>query len=215
MYIELTETNASFRRKVINAICADLSIKFLLATKNIKSGIQKEIGVFFKVSKEYYLMTTDTQIRADLGFPAGTERNHLDAVIDKIVDNIYVNFTPLNPKGGTITGGIEIGIMLSDFSDVLSIPQAVIPSNAGHLVEWLKWILLEGDRIIISTHDVVYGNFGRSKEGHMTIGGVWRVNSNISGTKNNNWLTRTVDKYRPDIQTMFDRIVSHEISRVI
>ena len=60
-------------------------------------------------------------------------------------------------------------------------------------LEWLNWLLKEGDKIIV-------GNFGfekitgrgRSSLGSMKKGGSWRISPQHAGTEDDNFITRAL-----------------------
>ena len=68
------------------------------------------------------------------------------------------------------------------------------PIDGGSL-PWLQWLLLEGDSIIIANFGVEYSNEaqGRAGPARMTRQArPFRVNPKFSGTKDDNFITRSL-----------------------
>ena len=210
--IQVNETNDSFKQKVLLAICEELTLKFFLISKRVRDDVARDIKSLFKNTKEYQMMTSDANTIADFGFRVGTQINKLNAIIDKISENIYVSFTPFTPKKNSISGGITLGILIKDFSDLFDLPEAKTKGEDGYVMEWLRWLLERGDSIIIDNYHVEYGPFGRSHEGHMIIGGVWKVSSLISGTMKNNWLTRALTDSDEHARTALKDIITNSVA---
>ena len=111
---------------------------------------------------------------------------------------------------------IDINILEEDYSDVLSLPEAVYTytsSNGSGVLEWLKWILLGGNGTIVGGFEFSPSSspFSRTGGGLMTPGNGWGVPSNLAGTASNNILTRSLQNIEKDIQV----IVSQEIQRIL
>lgn len=111
---------------------------------------------------------------------------------------------------------IEIGILKKDYSDLLSLPESIYTyvSNRGSgILEWLRWLLLEGDSAIISGFEFSLENspFSRTGGGLMVTGTNWKVPSSLSGTSQNNILTRALQNIQKDIEL----IVETELKRAI
>ena len=111
---------------------------------------------------------------------------------------------------------IDISILEEDYSDVLSLPEAVYTytsSNGSGVLEWLKWILLGGNGTIVGGFEFSPSSspFSRTGGGLMTPGNGWGVPSNLAGTASNNILTRSLQNIEKDIQV----IVSQEIQRIL
>ena len=111
---------------------------------------------------------------------------------------------------------IDINILEEDYSDVLSLPEAVYTytsSNGSGVLEWLKWILLGGNGTIVGGFEFSPSSspFSRTGGGLMTPGNGWGVPSNLAGTASNNILTRSLQNIEKDIQV----IISQEIQRIL
>ena len=114
-------------------------------------------------------------------------------IVQSIVSTIKLNTRNSRASGNGINGGFTLTIQPIDYSNLfsLSIAEQVIE---GGSIPWLKWLLTLGDTIIIADFGVEYGPFGRTGQAHMTYGSrPFKVNSSISGTANNNFITKAVN----------------------
>lgn len=213
--LKVLETNSSFKKKILLAICEELTLKLLLISKKVRDDIAAKIAPAFQNTQEYDMLLNDQQVRADFGFRPRTTQGIIDGVIQRIADSIEVTFTPLVPRSNSIKGGLTVSVLLSNFSDVLALSKAKFTSN-GHSVDWLDWLLLQGDRIIIQNYHVEYGvGLGRSYKGHMEKTGIYSINSKISGTANNNWLTRAILSNEIMITDMMTGVIQHHLDRIL
>lgn len=212
--LDVLETDSSFFKAVCVAICDELNIKLPPLIKTIQSDISSNIGKVFKNTDEYSLLTTDEQIIGDTGLTHGREKQILETIINRIANSITVNYEKLVFSGVNLNGGFNIGILLSDYSDILSLEEARFISKNG-VNEWLKWILLSGSEIVINDYRVEYGRFGRSGKAHMVLSGVWSVDSRIQGTQNDNWLTRALFNNKSMVEEIILNAVQKEMQRIL
>jgi hypothetical protein len=145
---------------------------------------------------------------AEIGVPDINTR--LTAIVQAIAQNINVKIS------GTKRITINIIILQQDYSDVLSLPEAVYAYTSARgsgVLEWAKWILLGGNGTIVGGFDFAPVNspFSRTGGGLMRSGGGWRVPPGLSGTSTNNILTRALENIEKDIQA----IVNRELQRIL
>lgn len=145
---------------------------------------------------------------AEIGVPDINTR--LVSIVQAIATNIRVKVS------GTKRISLNITILEDDYSDVLSLPEAVYAytsATGSGILEWAKWILLGGNGTIVGGFDFapVTSPFSRTGGGLMRPGGGWRMPSGLSGTANDNILTRALENIEKDIQL----IVSKELQRIL
>jgi len=111
---------------------------------------------------------------------------------------------------------IEIKILRDDYSDILSLPEAVytyISAKGSGILEWLKWILLDGTSQVVGGFEFspLTSPFSRTGGGVMVAGNGWSVPPSIAGSAGNNILTRSLQNIEQDIKI----IVNQELQRMI
>lgn len=173
--------------------------------QNIKSEVQAEVISAFRSSRIYQELVIG-DLRKHFGLPKGQEFNLVDTIIQKIASSVIVDYVPIALFGTNFQGGIVIHIQKEGFADLLTLPEAVVDNNP-----WLDWLIMQGDRIIVSDFSVAFGNFPFSRSGDAimikNIGGFWKVPSFASGTPNNNWITRTLELMQNNISDIVEKQV--------
>lgn len=134
----------------------------------------------------------------------------IDVIIDQFSKSVNVQYLPKG-KFGTIV----IRIINSDYSDVLSLPESFYSysetDGRGGIIEWLRWLLLEGRSTIVAGYDFQPGAEGRTNKGMMVKmqNGGWSIPSRFAGTANDNFVTRSLMNIDKDIES----IIRQEITK--
>ena len=121
----------------------------------------------------------------------------------------------------TVTGGtrnilsINIGIIKKDYGDLFSLPESVFQytsRNGSGVLEWLKWVLVEGQGTIVQGYEfTLQDGRGRTLGGVMSKGSGWSVPPSLQGSPTDNILLRTLNNIDRDIET----ICKQELNRII
>lgn len=180
----------------------------------IKRDIVANIGDIFSFSPEYQsIISGDLSI--NFGIPSGEAQQKLKVIVETLARSTMIDFIPLRQRAKQITGGFRISAFQSDFADILSLAESYQKTDKGQQLPWLEWLLLEGDRVIISEYFFLPGSFKQSRTG----GGImafdtlkhWRVPPQYSGTVRNNWITRTVTAYIDDIGIIIEQAIKKHL----
>ena len=144
----------------------------------------------------------------EMGVPDINER--LQSIIRIAAKNFKIKVTPANILN------ISIEILEDDYSLLLSLPESVFPyisAKGSGILQWLRWILLEGNSPIVRDFEFTPtpSRFSRTGGGVMMRGGGWNVPSSLAGTSQNNILTRALQNIEKDIESL----VSQELQRII
>ncbi len=176
----------------------------------IKSRMGIEVSKELKESTVYKEITLGGSLLGQLGL---SNPSDLDDIIDAWANGIEVTYSLTKGK----FGAINIGILESTYSDVLSLPQAsYVSERSGLLVEWLRWLLLEGNAVLVKD----YFFLDRSGvPGSRTGLGImvesrsrnWSIPPRFAGTSGDNFATRALS----DIDKVIDDIVRQEITKGI
>ena len=95
-------------------------------------------------------------LAADFGFRQGQEKQRVDPIIEKIVESISIS-RKVNRRPKTIQTVFTVSGVPAGHNDILSMSEAFYFSN-GNVIEWLDWILIQGDSQIIENYKVVSDN---------------------------------------------------------
>ena len=99
---------------------------------------------------------------------------------------------------------MSIYIQPSSFDNLLSLAVANVITERGEVLPWLEWLLTAGNAIVIAGYSVEYGNFQTSRTGGaiMEPVGFFKVDSQFSGTPENNFITRAIEPYGEEINNL-------------
>jgi hypothetical protein len=183
---------------VLDEIARVLSQAFRAAARGIGGRVGAIATEAVRNSPEYASLL-DGKLRHELGVVDAAPI--LKAVTDGIADGVSVTSLGCRRAGEGIEGGMRVEILKGDYSEVLSVPGARFVSEQGYDVEWLRWLTLEGDRLLVAEHHFVKGftEFSRTGNGIMIRGGSWRVPPEFSGTREDNWLLRALVGSLPEM----------------
>lgn len=194
--LHINETAASFHNKILQEIARLFNANFKRILKPLRSDIRGEVTNVFRLS-DVYDAIINGPLDAILGLPQDEAARRVDEVIDTIGNNIDISLEVFKPSGSKIVGGIKIGVLMADFSDILSLPVASYGDAKGNYIPWLDWLLIKGDSIIIADYEVQFGPHPKSRSGsaimvkNKNVG--FKIPPEYSGTQGDNWLTRAID----------------------
>lgn len=185
---------------------------------SIKTQVGELIKVLIKATPEFDSIMNG-QLKLDLGL--AHPQTALAQILDKLADSVQINFKPLKIKNEDLIGNLEIDIISGSFSNILDLSESTYYSK-GYRIPWLEWLLLKGDAIIIANYSVKYftRTVGASNTGsalmihnnkHKTG---WRVPSQFSGTKDNNFITRAFINNPQTEKTIGDILETEITSRI-
>ena len=147
------------------------------------------------------------ELRHQFGLVDGASR--ISNIIDMWAESVEVRYV----SGFGKLGGISISMGDNDYSRALSMSEAEFTTEKGVSLEWLRWLLLEGDTRIVNRYQFQSGRRGRAGGGIMVSRqrASWGVPSQFAGTDNDNFATRALESMQDEI----DVIVRREITKVI
>jgi hypothetical protein len=193
---KILDTDSQINSKILSAIIAYLQPIF----DKVESSTQKILPIYVKqalFAEPEYVSLLSGQLRSELGVPDADSR--INRLFDAWSSNVNLRKSPLSARAGRLSGGFSLDIIKSDFSDVLSLPESiVVDDTSGSTIPWLRWLLLDGNKILIRNYTVQMGNNPRSRTGSAIMVSSqkinWRVPAQFAGTVNNNWVTRAIER---------------------
>ena len=188
----------------------EVALRIKSSINNITEAIEIALQTLVKL-RLYEAPEVDSlasgELRHQFGLVDGASR--ISNIIDMWAESVEVRYV----SGFGKLGGISISMGDNDFSRALSMPEAEFTTEKGTSLEWLRWLLLEGDTRIVNRYQFQSGRRGRAGGGIMVSRqrASWGVPSQFAGTDNNNFATRALESMQDEI----DVIVRREITKVI
>jgi len=202
--LNLVGNNPQIAREILIALLPDVKTYFSTRV----SGIQDQIAdllINSIMSEPEYTSLLQGSLFHEFGIPDPASR--IDDIFRTIRDGGVLTIKQPSISGNQIKGGFKISMVKQDFNDLISLGGSSFITEKGSTLNWLKWLLLEGDTIIISDYSYSVEGPGKSRTGLgvMVSGGSWRVPPEFAGNIKNNWITRAIDKAMPAIEAVVTR----------
>jgi hypothetical protein len=125
----------------------------------------------------------------------------LSSALDIWLDQIFLSVNTFKASGSRITGGFSLYVIETDKSSVINLSDSTYTTEKGDEIPWMKWLLTAGDQTIIRDYIAITGDLShipqsRTGEGIMRYvpGRVYKVPAEYSGTEENNFVTRSLDR---------------------
>lgn len=151
-----------------------------------------------------YTSLNNGDLQIDFGFESG--QNVGEKVVKEVSNSI--SFTKLRPNSFSV-GGLRLEVLKGGINFLLNKDFSSYDSN-GNSVDWLNWLLLAGDTIVVADYEVIYKRTRSSRSGRglmispeMTKG--FRVRPEMSGVEDDNWITRSLLVAEKKLQEHFQQ----------
>lgn len=219
--LRLIDPLSYIEKKILSACVKEMNIAFPKAIQAIEDDIQNHIKTIFVNSPEFKALTENNGLlRYSFGLPQSDALSACDNILNELANSIHVNFTKFRVSGSKgVTGGIKVYGFLSDFSDILGLSTSSTKTLKGDQLDWLQWLLIEGDKVIINDYNIVLGSFSSSRSGGAIMieskSSAWRVPPQYSGTINDNWITRAVDDAAAFVEALIAGAIEFNIKKVL
>jgi hypothetical protein len=187
LIIKLAESDKTIETKMLAAMQKHVNYRFQLAQPIIISRLKYQVAEWIMDTDEVQSLL-DGQLRADFGIPSPS--TSVTNIVESITRTVTVVFKPVSK---TLTGQVlTVAVQPRSLANVLGLGETII-TKKGAKLDWLEWLLVRGDDIIVADYHVEYGPFGRTGEAHMILPGLFRVDPAFSGTSKDNFVTRALD----------------------
>ena len=122
-------------------------------------------------------------------------------------------------KPKAISKGIEANLVINmikeNYADIVSSGSGVYASEKGSQINWLRWLLLEGNNSVVIGYRYLPKTDANSRTGKgIMISGqssIYRVPPQFAGTASDNWITRGIDQALPQIESYINRMVQKSL----
>jgi hypothetical protein len=197
--LTIIESNAAIERKIKKALSKQVSDRLSKAANRVLNAVSPVIASALWSSQEIASLSSGT-LRAEFGLTFDPSSQIVGAIMDSLEIDIRQVDSNLN-------GGFTLTMQPSNFSNLLSLPIAEQPIEKGGSIPWLEWLLKAGDSVVVADFGVEFGPHGRTGKARMARGksSPYKVNSSFSGTADNNFITRAIDRAYPKIQEIIRR----------
>ena len=206
---QILENDQQINKAVMSALLPEV-ISFM---NNAISTIKRELPDVLQnaiMNTPEYSSLLNGKLKYEFGIPDSNTK--LSGLINTWIDNIRYPYMKPTIVGNKIKSTFEANAIRVDFAEVLYSDDAlVIDTIRGYNLPWLEWLLLEGNKTIISKQEVVIGPNKFSRTGNALMRNSnksWKVPSEFSGTITDNWITRAIDGVEGNIQSLLDRAFS-------
>lgn len=198
----LQESPRQIKNLMINALLPEIDRYLHRVLADIKLPIQNIIATSIKDSPEYKsLIDNAGKLRGALGVVDAQSK--LEIIIDKWKSDVGIGYDPPTNVGGKIRAGFSLQVIRGDYADVINLAVSKFTSENNYLVPWLEWLLLAGQSRVVQNYVIEYGNSVRSRTGLAVMrkhpSGGFSVPSEYSGTDEDNFVTRALDKASNEI----------------
>lgn len=207
--LKLLESSKEIQDKILEAMLPEIKKIMNDGIKHIKNNLSSIVELAIKDSPEY-----DSLISGKLKYEFGIADSNikLSSLLTAWTSNIIYNYQQPMIRNGKIKSSFSANMIRVDFSDVLYADfSSVVDIERGYTLPWLEWLLLEGNRTIIKNYEVIFGPSRFSRTGLAIMSPSsrsWKVPSEFSGTMDDNWITRAIDRAEPSIQKLLDEAFS-------
>lgn len=200
--IDIVETNEDISSKILKALRPQVNSYFKNVFEKIKDNLSNLVISAITSAPEYNELISG-RLKAEFGIPDSSSR--LQRILE-VWKNITFKYKSVKNDGKQLVGSFELSMIKQDFSDVINLAEASFVTEKGSTLNWLEWLLLFGDQVIIKDYNVILGSNPRSRTGMAimsgSVSGKWSVPSEYSGTINNNWITRAIDNADSSINNL-------------
>lgn len=202
--ITIIESGSDIQKKINKALAKEVNKSLAFTARLLKSRIDPIIKTALASSPEI------TSLRGGiLKAEFGLTNDPTSTIINAIVASLTVDYIKVDEK---FNGGLQIVMQPDTFSNLFSLGVAEQPLDDYGSLPWLRWLLTLGDAIIITDFGVEFGNLPGSRTGLAVMrrkNAPYKVNSAFSGTPDNNFITRAVQRVRSQIETAIQGVMKN------
>ena len=204
--LKLVESQSDISKKILDAIKAEINKIMISVVLVLQQNIKKSLEDKIKNSRTWQSLE-EGKLRAEFGLPDDIA-TRLGEILEIWLRQIDVDYKTVTGTT-TLKGGITVGLLETDWNQVLSSDAAIIVTKYGTVLPWLEWLLIYGDKTIIQDYVVIMKPTPQSRSGMaimaQQVGGQWRVPPEFSGTPDNNFITEILEGMGPEIELMIEK----------
>jgi hypothetical protein len=204
--LKLIANNQSIGKDILIALLPDIIDYMNNVIKYIKINLPEVVRNAIVSTPEYQSLVGG-QLQFELGIPDVNQK--ISGLLNIWMNNIVYEYQIPRIANNKIIGNFSVGMIRVDFDDVIYSEYATIRDVKGYSLPWLEWLLTEGTKVLVPSHEVIFGASSHSRTGNAVMrknkNRSWKVPSQYAGTLNDNWITRALDSAEPDIQDILNK----------
>jgi hypothetical protein len=191
--------------KTRNAILDSLAEQMNEKLKKLYAGlvllVREIVYELISLAPEAAELRDGGTLAYQFGINVGRGNSAVHRIATRASNNSFIKIYKTVRRGTTIRGRIKIGIIRADYSDVLEL-KAGEQKIEGGSIQWLRWLLLEGDKVLVQNYGVKFKNSPRSRSGGAImlkltdkfVRPFQITPRELTGTEDDNWLTRAIER---------------------
>lgn len=202
--VKFLESNAQLEKEIRKALADEINKTLKPQVAQLETKLKPVFRNALQKSPEINSLSSSS---GTLRLEFGLDSDPSAAIIDAVIESLNVEWVKVNPVN--FAGGLIVTIQPSDFNNLLALPQAN-QSIIGGSLPWLSWLLTLGDSIIITGYGVEFGSFPNTRTGQAKMStkfAPYKVNSAFSGTIDDNFITRAIEKTTPEVEKIIRRML--------
>lgn len=194
--IKILDSKIKIMNNISKALETDIANLLRSKIPKIESEVKAIVQSRLMICPEILSLKAGT-LRLDFGIPI----DPTDQIIYSIVNSIHAYFRNFRLNKKSVSTILSIYIQPSDFKNLLENAYGIVITEQLEPIPWLEWLLTGGDAVQITGWQVDYGDFSGSRTGGaiMVPVGFFKVDSQFSGTEENNFITRALSNIDEDI----------------
>ena len=200
---KLLTSSTDFKNYILKTVKETVNNRLFSKLVPAEDTINDIVISSIKAQPEYASLKSG-ELRHRCGIQSAAQ---VDEVLAQL-DDIDTKIERARVSGDEITAEITVNMIKSDFA---SLSAGSYVSEGGSEIDWLSWLLYEGNNSVVIGYKYkpVVSPKSRTGKGIMIKGegNIFRVPPAFAGTADDNWITRGVDAALPQIEDYFNKIV--------
>jgi len=190
--MKIIESNNQIKLKIYTELAKEFNAKFNRNREKIQAEI-RELASVALITSETFRSLVYGELNSHFGFNEGTASFSVNSIIALIVSKINMTYVQAKATVNGLNSGLYINLYRGTHS-ILESNEAYIQAE-NYNIPWLKWLLTEGDKIIVSGYNIKFED-GKGRSGWAIMiqdnSKSWRVPAEYSGVEDDNWITRSL-----------------------
>lgn len=191
--MKIKETDTQIANAILDLLEEHFRETLSASKDSISNHIKLSVISLIKAQPEYRALLGDGKLVSEFGLEGSEQK--LNEILAMWAQDIVVTITKVKRAIK-----LRIEMIQSDFENVLNLEAAKQVTAKGASLEWLDWLLIQGDKTVIRDYTISskVGPGRKSRTGLAIMvkntKGKWSVPPEYAGTKTSNWVTRAINR---------------------